>query len=131
MEPSSIEELLKKPFSQKQIHWRQGRGGTQLAYINARDAMKRLDEAVGFNNWQDRYEEMGGRTICYLSLRIGDEWITKADGAGDTNIEGEKGGISDAFKRAAAKWGIGRYLYYLGNAQPGNLPAWAIPESER
>jgi hypothetical protein len=28
-------------------------------------------------------------------------------------VEADKGGISDAFKRAAVKWGIGRYLYDL------------------
>jgi hypothetical protein len=31
--------------------------------------------------------------------------------AGDSDVEEEKGAISDAFKRAAVKWGIGRYLY--------------------
>jgi len=41
------------------------------------------------------------------------EWIWKADGAGDTDVEAEKGAISDAFKRAAVKWGVGRYLYDL------------------
>ncbi len=51
--------------------------------------------------------------ICYLSIRCDGEWVTKSDGAGDTNIEAEKGGISDALKRAAQKFGIGRYLYYL------------------
>ena len=28
--------------------------------------------------------------------------------------EGEKGEFSDAFKRAAVKWGVGRFLYDLG-----------------
>src|SRR5690606_17516766 len=32
-------------------------------------------------------------------------------GAGNTDVEADKGGISDAFKRAAVKWGVGRYLY--------------------
>ena len=40
-------------------------------------------------------------------------WVAKADGAGDTAHEAEKGGISDAFKRAAVQWGVGRYLYRL------------------
>lgn len=84
-----------------------------LAYIDARDVMDRLDKVVGPCSWQDRYEFHGSRTICYLSIKINDEWIVKADGAGDTNIEGEKGGISDALKRAAVKWGVGRYLYHL------------------
>ena len=32
---------------------------------------------------------------------------------GDTGTEGEKGAISDAFKRAAVKFGVGRYLYEI------------------
>jgi len=84
-----------------------------LAYIDARDVMDRLDEIVGVESWKDEYEFHGNRTICKLSICIDGQWITKSDGAGDTNIEGEKGGLSDAFKRAAVKWGIGRYLYKL------------------
>jgi hypothetical protein len=75
--------------------------------------MERLDSEIGADKWQDRYEVHNGKTICYLSIKIGDEWITKADGAGDTQVEAEKGSISDAFKRAAVKWGVGRYLYEL------------------
>ena len=37
----------------------------------------------------------------------------KADGAGQTDMEAEKGALSDALKRAAVRWGIGRYLYDL------------------
>jgi len=118
---------LKRPFDPKTLHWRigntnkkkmasegkQATKGQALAYIDARDVMKRLDDVVGFNNWQDSYEETAsGRVICKLSIYLG-EWISKCDGAGGTNMEGEKGGISDAFKRAAVKWGVGRCLYYL------------------
>lgn len=84
-----------------------------LAYIDARDVMDRLDSVLGAENWEDSYEFNGTRTICTLKVRIGNEWISKSDGAGDTNIEGDKGGLSDAFKRAAVKWGVGRYLYKL------------------
>jgi hypothetical protein len=112
-------EKLKEPFPPDCISWRIGSTsrdksrGLALAYIDARDVMERLDEVCGPANWQDRYEFHGPRTICYLSVRIGDEWVTKADGAGDSDVEAEKGSISDALKRAAVKWGIGRYLYDL------------------
>jgi hypothetical protein len=108
---------LRAPFPPAQISWRIGSTngdktrGLALAYMDARDVMQRLDEVCGPANWQDRYEFAGPRTVCYLSIRIGDEWITKADGAGDSDVESEKGSISDALKRAAVKWGIGRYLY--------------------
>lgn len=116
------EELsLKSPFDPKAISWRvgsttkDGSKGMALAYIDARDVMERLDTVLGAENWSDRYEFHGSRTICYLSIKIpnenGSEWVTKADGAGDSDVEAEKGAISDAFKRAAVKWGVGRYLY--------------------
>lgn len=109
--------MLKSPFSPGKISWRVGsttadkKKGMALAYIDARDVMERLDEACGNDGWQDRYEVHGTKTICYLSIKMGGEWITKADGAGDTDVEAEKGSLSDSFKRAAVKWGIGRYLY--------------------
>jgi len=86
--------------------------GKPLAYIDARDVMERLDEVVGPDRWQDTYTETAkGRVLCTLSIRFGNEWIHKSDGAGNTDVEGDKGAISDAFKRAAVKWGVGRYLY--------------------
>lgn len=110
---------LTEPWSKDEIKWRVGSmtkdkdKALPLAYIDARTVMERLDSVVGPENWQDHYEFHGTRTVCRLSIRIGDEWITKCDGAGDSDIEAEKGGISDAFKRAAVKWGMGRELYEL------------------
>lgn len=122
---------LAAPFPPEAISWRVGTSnkkkiqretsnqqakatkGQVLAYIDARDVMERLDSVCGPAHWQDRYEFHGSRTICYLSIRVGEEWVTKADGAGDSDVEAEKGAISDALKRAAVKWGIGRYIYNL------------------
>lgn len=112
-------EQLAAEFPREAISWRaqsltkDGDKAMALAYIDARDVMDRLDEVCGPADWQDRYEFHGSRTICYLSIRVNGEWITKADGAGDSDVEAEKGAISDALKRAAVKWGIGRYLYHL------------------
>lgn len=112
---------LHAPFPPNEIEWRVGStkadksSGLALAYLTARHVMERLDEVCGVENWQDRYEFHGKRTVCYLSIRIDGEWVTKADGAGDSDVEAEKGAISDALKRAAVKWGVGRYLYDLGN----------------
>ena len=140
---------LKEPFKPSEIHWRIGRKskgkdkGTALAYLDARNVMKRLDDVLGMEGWQDKYiETRSGRVICELSVKVGEFWVTKSDGAGDTNIEGEKGAVSDAFKRAAVKFGVGRYLYYLdGNKylpidqwgkflQIPQLPAWAQPKKD-
>ncbi len=112
-------KMLFAEFPREAISWRaqtltkDGSKALALAYIDARDVMDRLDDVCGSENWQDRYEFHGSRTICYLSIKIDGEWITKADGAGDSDVEAEKGAISDALKRAAVKWGIGRYLYSI------------------
>jgi hypothetical protein len=122
-----IQIELKKPFAHH--NWRKGAGGKELVYIDARQVMNRLDEVFDVGGWQAHYEHIGGRMICKLSCLIGDKWVTKSDGAGDTNIEGDKGGISDALKRAAVLWGIGRYLYYPSAFDSNRNPAsWATPE---
>lgn len=93
--------------------WRTGPGGTQLAYIDARDVMDLLDEVVGPENWQDSYELVGDKIIAGVGILANDNWIWKYDTGTESNIEEEKGMFSDAFKRAAVKWGVGRFLYDL------------------
>lgn len=86
-------------------------GAVLIPYIDARDQMDLLDEVCGPENWKDEYVEIGDRLVCKLSIRIKNEWISKQDVGTDTKIEKEKGGVSDAFKRAGVKWGINRQAY--------------------
>lgn len=114
---------LSEPFPNEAVSWRvQGKpferngqwSAMALAYIDARDVMDRLDDVCGPECWQDEYTtNSNGLTICRIGIKINDEWVWKSDGAGETAVEGQKGGISDALKRAAVHWGIGRYLYRL------------------
>jgi hypothetical protein len=110
---------LSKPFNPELISWRIGsttsdkQRGLALAYIDGRDVMQRLDEVVGPENWQARYSHADKITICEIGIRIDGEWVWKANGAGSTDVEAEKGACTDAFKRAAVLWGIGQYLYSL------------------
>jgi hypothetical protein len=66
--------------------------------------------------------------------------VSRSDGASTTKVDPLKGGVSDALKRAAVKFGVGRYLYKLGQTwvdldnnriprgwKPPQLPAWALP----
>lgn len=115
---SDLSKRLAEPFDPAAVSWRIGptnrekTKGMALAYIDARDVMRRLDDVCGPENWQDDYPWSDGkRVVCRIGIKIGDEWVWKTDGAGDTDTEGEKGALSDAFKRAAVKWGLGRYLY--------------------
>ncbi len=113
---------LAKPFNDEDVFWRVDRSfgnwARVLCYLDARAVMDRLDAVVGPQNWKDEYAEtQSGKNICTLSIRVGDDWVSKSDGAGNTNIEGDKGGLSDAFKRAGVKWAIGRHLYSLGETK--------------
>ena len=152
---------LTKPFPAKDIEWRvqscgekQGRIWAKvLAYVTNRAIMERLDSVCGPENWRNEFDPWTigehAAVLCGISIKIGDEWITKWDGAENTEFEPVKGGLSSAMKRAAVQWGIGRYLYNLdtGWAQvvdkgehfaktpegkgfywnPPPLPAWALP----
>lgn len=95
------------------VRWRKGAGGKELAYIDARDVAKRLDEVCGVN-WQCKYEHLNnGTAVCSIGILIDGEWVWRADGSDETDIEASKGALSRAFVRAASRWGIGRYLYDL------------------
>ena len=137
----SITDQLKQPFDPKVIHWRCGpttkdkSKGIALAYVDARDVYKRLDDVCG-DLWQSRYPFVG---CCEIGVKIGDEWLWRSNGAGTTDIEADKGQYSDAFKRAGVCWGVARYLYYLPNVwceldkykniiTPPSLPKWALPK---
>jgi hypothetical protein len=156
---------LKKPFHPDEIEWRiaqsgmtqQGKPWAQvLAYLQSRAIMDRLDDVCGPANWRNEFVKApDGGTICKLYIRVDNEWISKEDGADNTQVEAVKGGLSSAMKRAGVPWGIGRYLYRLDAGwavfakggkyksaikdkktgkqdyfewNPPELPAWALPE---
>lgn len=108
---------LSAPFDPASVSWRIGnttgdkKKAMALAYIDARDIYDRLDEVAGPANWQCRYPIADKKTVCEIGIKIGEEWVWKANGAGDSKIESEKGALSDSLKRAAVAWGMGRYLY--------------------
>lgn len=173
---------LAEPFPSSDVEWRIGRAGNKngktwascLAYITNRAIMNRLDEVCGPENWQNVFDKgPGGGIICGIAIRIPQKmheglgmhheesyWVTKWDGAENTDVESVKGGLSDAMKRAAVQWGIGRYLYNLTEGWanivdindkkahsgsykdketgktvwfrwvPPDFPHWALPEKE-
>ncbi len=123
------QELTKKltaPFEAKDVEWRiqqttQDKSrGLAVAFITSRAIQRRLDETVGPFHWKTEFSpwhQIGnGSQLCALSIYDEErkEWVTKTDGAENSDIEPVKGGLSDSFKRAAVQWGIGRYLYSMG-----------------
>lgn len=98
------------------------KGGKKFPYVNARVVMNRLDAVLGPENWRDEYTPHEHSVECRLSVRMpGGEWITKADAGAYAGMsdqgDDDKSGYSDAFKRAAVKFGVARYLY--GSGIPG------------
>ncbi len=121
-EVEAIMDALSAPFARTEVKFKPGvvSGNRALAlhFVDARVIQDRLDDVLGVTGWQDEYEVLAdGSVVCRLRLRLGGEWITKMDvgGPSEQPDEGDrrKAAFSDALKRAAVKFGIGRYLYRL------------------
>lgn len=112
-------QLLQKPFRPDELEWRVGATnrektkGIALVYVTNRAIQNRLDNVFGCFNWKNEYREWKNGQLCGISVKNEGEWVTKWDGAEDTNFESLKGGLSDSMKRSAYQWGIGRYLYSM------------------
>lgn len=105
---------LKEPMEYKwKVQTVNEYGATFVSHVDARDVQDRLDAVVGPQNWKDEYSVINGGLFCTLYILINGEWIGKTDIGTKSSFEKEKGEASDAFKRAAVKWGIGRFLYRM------------------
>lgn len=154
MNDIDLHNALIRPFPEKRVHWRLGQTnqkkiardtgnqkakptkGRVLAYIDARDVQKRLDDVFGVMGWSATYPRDG---YCEITVVDPDgRIVTKGNFGSESNVEAEKGKASDAFKRAAVLFGVGRYLYSLdspwvdilddwGKFNPPPLPKWATP----
>lgn len=106
------------------------KGGKRMPYITARTAMNRLDAVLGPENWWDQYTAGETSVECRLTVRLPDgSTVTKVDAGAYAGMsdqgDDDKSGYSDAFKRAAVKFGVGRELYGDGTA---DLQVEAPPE---
>jgi hypothetical protein len=109
---------LAAPFEPEEVKLRT-QGGRQLHYVTARTVMNRLDDVLGPENWWDDFVPLEHSVICRLTIRLPDGTIlTKSDAGGYAGMadpgDDDKSGFADAFKRAAVKFGVGRYLYRDG-----------------
>lgn len=157
MDSAEFWKKLTEPFHPDDIQWmpkatsKSGRA-MLLAYVSRPAILDRLDTVCGPDGWRAEYQSgPDGGIECRLWIRCpDDEWRCKVDIAENTKIEAVKGGFSGSLKRAASTWGIGRYLYYLGESwqaikdgsppkggvsvkgksqwfYPPPLPSWALP----
>jgi hypothetical protein len=153
-----ILQEFENPFEESEVSFKP-QSGQYAAYIDARTVANRLNQVVGPGNWSDTYTPVGmtevkkvdvtpadapknaynkpikqykyeeisqGGIMCSLTI-FG---VTKSDVGTASMSEPLKGAVSDALKRAAVKFGIGRYLYEIGmvsTKEEGALPDWALP----
>ncbi len=159
---TQIMEALAEPFHPDHIRWRvpantiaeravdRKRIGRAFAYLDARAVSDRLNAVLG-THWSSSLAPLieGGRVTgfsCSLSITLPDgSTATRTDvGVGETSMPDDlyiKAAASDALKRAAVHFGIGRYLYdldqpkvevdsggYISGPRP-ELPDWALPRA--
>ena len=103
-----------------------------LAYVDARHYQTRLDTVVGPDQWHVSYRPWGERAvICTLTVfGVTREDVGEAE-KGDPNQA--TSAAMQAFKRACAAFGLGRYLYtdlpQLWVAAEPRGRSWAIVDS--
>ena len=120
-----VQQALAQPFAPEDLEWRLQQAyedrmrGMAVPYVTNRAIQNRLDEVCGPENWYNDFKpwHTNGKKesqLCGIAIYFeGRGFITKWDGAEDSDIEPVKGGLSDSMKRAAYQWGIGRVLYSL------------------
>jgi hypothetical protein len=122
-----ITEGFLRPFQGSEVQSYPGAKGIQIKFINARQVMNRLDEVVGNQNWSTFYRTLDeAKHVVECNLMV--HGVSKADVGYPNAAEGEKNAdpepyksaYSDALKRAAIQWGIGRHLY--PNSSPAEKP---------
>ncbi|WP_022798084.1 Rad52/Rad22 family DNA repair protein [Thermus islandicus] len=145
-------QKLSEPFPPQEVQWRieavskDRKRALVVPYVDARTVLDRLDKVVGPEGWHDAYEvlsdqertlkdERGERRerVVEVKCRLTVLGVSKEDvGEGDSL----KAAFSDALKRAAVKFGVGRYLYRLEkqwvdyDAERGRFTPPSLPEPE-
>lgn len=134
-DPKMLLGRLAAPFAAEDLEWRLQAAyedklqGIAVPYVTNRAIQNRLDEVMGPDRWHNEFKpwHSAGRKesqLCGISLYFEERgWVTKWDGAEDSDIEPVKGGLSDSMKRAANQWGIGRVLYSMD-------PVWVRVEKK-
>ncbi len=118
---AKIGRELATPLDPEAVEWRpSGKPGPNqrvkiVAYVSARVVEERLDTVVGVGGWSFELEPLvvAGDELRVARGRLSIYGVAKDDIGRASNWEPSKGCASDALKRAAVKWGIGRYLYNL------------------
>ncbi|GGR45657.1 hypothetical protein GCM10008959_03600 [Deinococcus seoulensis] len=150
MNLGDVQPRLQAPFPAHVVSWkpaalsRDRSRALLLAHIDARAVQDRLD-AICPADWTFRVEVIPGTSVPTVKGRLTVLGVAREDlgQAPDGDLSTLKAAASDALKRCAVHFGIGRYLYDLPRVwadwddptrQPvttPELPDWARPEQER
>lgn len=107
---AQAEPLLDKVQIKPQVVSSDQARALAVAYLEARDVAQRLDDVCGPESWSDSYHALQSGPDWVVECRLNINGVTKCDvGVGDD----AKAAYSDALKRAAVKFGLGRFLYNL------------------
>lgn len=108
-------QQLSKPFPAAHISWLPGAimkdkaKCLAMAYADLRAYQNRLDEICGLQ-WAVTYTPWNDRVICHITVSgVTRSSTGEAEGGGNAGTSAE----AQAFKRACAMFGLGRYLYDL------------------
>lgn len=122
---SQVGAEMAAPFPIEAISWKpqvltKAKDKAMVAtYGDMREYQRRLDQHLGVSGWQVAYKPWGdNKVICELTITVNDLAVMKSatgeysDGGGRDAPEGTAA-EAQAFKRACAMFGLGRYLYEL------------------
>ncbi|GAA0508672.1 hypothetical protein GCM10008937_15640 [Deinococcus depolymerans] len=150
MNLGDVQQRLQAPFPAHMVNWKtvtlskDRSRALLLAHIDARAVQDRLD-AICPDGWTFSVEVIPGTPVPTVKGRLTVLGVTREDigQAPDGDLSTLKAASSDALKRCAVHFGIGRYLYDLPRCwvdwddtkrQPittPELPDWARPDHER
>lgn len=111
------DEIKYRPGST--FNWAEKKYARMLAYVDARYIQDKLDEIVGIGNWTNYFHrDEKGILYCTITIKFMREdgsvdSVSKTDVGTESNVEQQKGEVSDSFKRCAVHFGLARDLYNL------------------
>lgn len=146
---SDVKDALSAPFPARRVQWRAQNftrdrsSALMVAYVDARTVMDRLDDVCP-DSWSFDVEFLPGAAPVARG-RLSVLGLSRSDvgEAGEGEAATFKAAASDALKRCAVHFGVGRYLYDLPRTwvpwseerraplEEMRLPEWALPDDER
>ncbi|MDO4245060.1 MAG: single-stranded DNA-binding protein DdrA [Deinococcus sp.] len=150
MKLSDVQKRLQAPFPAHMVSWKPASFNAErtramlLAHVDARAVQDRLD-AICPDDWRFEMEVVQGAATPTIKGRLTVLGVTREDmgEASEGCSAPYKAAASDALKRCAVQFGIGRYLYDLPRhwvdwddarrapLHMPDLPEWARPDHER